>query len=222
MKRKDGCQSGGETMKPKDYKGDEALGEDLQKLKTKQGYWRKPIKEKSTRRDTTVSTAHKLRRWPELEGIDDQSPEYRQILRSISPSYWTISCMSSTRTRARLRGFEHNIDRPYLMDLMGYGRFDYWDPEKEICPALEIPYNFMSKGKGGRYNSKSIDRIDPTKGYIKGNIRFLSRQANSMIMNSTPEQQLQLAVWRLKNDTKDITDKKLIKELLKDATNFIY
>jgi hypothetical protein len=41
-------------------------------------------------------------------------------------------------------------------------------------------------------------------------------------MNSTPEQQLQLAVWRLKNDTKDITDKKLIKELLKDATNFIY
>ena len=220
MKRKDGCKSGGPNLKPKDYKGDKALGKDLQKLKTKQGYWRKPVK-KGTSRNTTVSRAQKKRRWPELEGIDDKSQEYRKILRSISPSYWTIGCISSTRTRARLRGLEHSIDRQYLMDLMGYDRFDYWDPKKEICPALGIPYDFMSRGKGGRYNSKSIDRIDPTKGYIKGNIRFVSRQANSMILSSTPEQQLQLAVWRLKNDTKDITDKKLVKELLKEATNFI-
>ena len=221
MKRKDGCKSGGKTMKPKDYKGDVALGEDLQKLKTKQGYWRKPIKE-GTSRDTSVSTAQKNRKWPELKGIDDQSPEYRKILRSISPSYWVIGCLSSTRTRARIRNLEHNIDKPYILNLMGYKRGDYWNPEKEVCPVLGIPYNFMSQGKGGRYNSKSVDRIDPTKGYIKGNIRFISRLANSMFVNSTPEQQLQCAVWRIKNDTSEITDKKLIKKLIKDATNFIY
>jgi len=223
MNRKDGCKSGGDTMKPKDYKGDVALGKDLQKLKTKNGYWRKPVKKgKPKRLRNNIPKEHNWRRWPELEGIDDKDPLYRQTLRSISPSYWTIGCISSTRTRARLRGLEHNIDRQYLMDIMGYTRFDYWKPEKEICPALGIPYDFMARGKGGRYNSKSVDRIDPTKGYIKGNIRFISRQANSMILSSTPEQQLQLAVWRLKNDTKDITDKKLVKELLKDATNFIY
>ena len=223
MNRKDGCVSGGETMKPDDYKGDKALGKDLRKLKTVQGYWRKPVKKaKGKRKNTTVSKAMKLRRWPELEGIDDQSPLYRQTLRSISPSYWTIGCLSSIKTRGRLRDLEVDIDRPYLMDLMGYERFDYWDKDKEICPALGIPYDFMSRGKGGRYNSKSIDRIDPTKGYVKGNIRFISRLANSMIVNSTPEQQLQLAVWRLKNDTSCITDMELVKELLKDATNFIY
>ena len=222
MKRKDGCKSGGETMKPKDYKGDKALGDELQKLKTIQGYWRKPVKKTSTRRNTTVSTAQKLRRWPELEGIDEQTSLYRQTLRSISPSYWTIGCISSTRTRARLRGFEHNIDRQYLMEIMDYERFDYWDPKKEVCPVLGIAYDFMSRGKGGRYNSKSIDRIDPSKGYIKGNIRFMSRLANSMFVNATPEQQLQCAVWRIVNDKNTITDKKLIKDLVKDATNFIY
>ena len=220
--RKDGCFSGGENMKPEDYKGDASMShEELQKLKTVQGYWRKPVNKNPKRRDTSVSTAQKLRRWPELEGIDEQTSLYRQTLRSISPSYWTIGCLSSTKARARLRNMEHNLDRPYLMDLMGYERFDYWDPEKEICPALKIPYDFMSRGKGGRYNSKSIDRKDPTKGYLKGNIRFISRQANSMIVNSTVEQQLQVAVWRLKNDLDWGTDMGLIKELIDEAQTLI-
>ena len=222
MKRKDGCKSDGENMKPEDYKGDASMShEELRKLKTVAGYWRKPVK-KGTSRNTTVSTAMKKRSWPELKGIDEKDSLYRQTLRSISPSYWTIGCLSSTKTRARLRDMEHNLDRPYLMDLMGYERFDYWDPEKEVCPVLRIPYNFMSRGKGGRYNSKSIDRIDPTKGYLKGNIRFISRQANSMFVNSTPEQQLQCAVWRLKNDAHTITDMGLIKELIDEAQTLIY
>ena len=80
----------------------------------------------------------------------------------------------------------------------------------------------MSRGKGGRYNSKSIDRKDPEKGYLKDNIRFISRLANSMIVNSTPEQQLQVAVWRLKNDAHTITDMGLIKELIDEAQTLIY
>jgi hypothetical protein len=225
MKRKDGCFSDGENLKPEDYKGDASMShEELSKLKTVAGYWRKPVKKpmSAAKRNGTITKAMKKRNWPELKGIDEKDSLYRQTLRSISPSYWTIGCISSTRTRARLRNMEHNLDRPYLMDLMGYERFDYWDPEKEVCPVLGIPYDFMSKGKGGRYNSKSIDRKDPTKGYIKGNIRFISRQANSMIGTSTPEQQLQIAVWRLKNDAHTITDMGLIKELIDEAQTLIY
>ena len=69
------------------------------------------------------------------------------------------------------------------MGLMGYERFDYWDPEKEVCPALGIPYDFMSRGKGGRYNSKSIDRKDPEKGYLKDNIRFYSPKFYNILDN---------------------------------------
>jgi hypothetical protein len=159
-------------------------------------------------------------KWPELKGIDDKSPEYRHKLRSISPAYWLINCTSTAKQRAKLRGYEYNLDRDYLLDLMGYTYGDYWDPKREKCPVLGIPYNFVGRGKGGGHDSKSIDRINPRKGYVKGNVRFISRKANGMFLDGTPEEQLQVAVWKLKNDP--ITDKEKVKELLEDATNFIY
>lgn len=48
----------------------------------------------------------------------------------------------------------------------------------EICPVLGIPI-FRDRGRGDD-NSPSIDRIDNTKGYIKGNICVISRRANTI------------------------------------------
>lgn len=48
----------------------------------------------------------------------------------------------------------------------------------EICPILEVP---LVIGEKGNYEySPSIDRIDNSKGYVKGNIRIISKKANSM------------------------------------------
>jgi hypothetical protein len=47
----------------------------------------------------------------------------------------------------------------------------------EICPVLKIP---MIK--------PSIDRIDSSKGYIKGNIRVISYRANQLKSNGTLEE----------------------------------
>ena len=195
--------------------------DELKEIYTVQGYIRKEkVLPKPTSKNW-VPKDLKIRRWPELKGIRDNTSEYRHTLRSISPSYWVIGCISTTKQRARLRGFEHNLDKKYLMELMGYERFDYWDAKKEVCPVLGIPYSFKPKGKGGAYNSKSLDRIDNTKGYVKGNVRFMSRKANGMLLDATPEQQLQAAVWKLKAHSKDITDKSLIKKLLEDALEVI-
>ena len=50
----------------------------------------------------------------------------------------------------------------------------------KMCPILKIPL-FVSTGKSGAYkNSPSLDRIDSSKGYIKGNIQVISQLANSM------------------------------------------
>lgn len=56
----------------------------------------------------------------------------------------------------------------------------------EICPLLEIP--IFCGTKDNCKNSPSLDRIDNTKGYIKGNVWVISKKANSMKNSATPEE----------------------------------
>lgn len=66
------------------------------------------------------------------------------------------------------------------------------------CPILNIPIikEFKENGKRGpKTNSPSMDRIDNTKGYVKGNIQVISNKANVMKNSATPEQLLQFSFW---------------------------
>jgi hypothetical protein len=70
----------------------------------------------------------------------------------------------------------------------------------ETCPIFNYPLlkQLDNKGKfGPRDNSPSVDRIDNTKGYVKGNIQIISNKANSMKSSATPEELLQFAYWVL-------------------------
>lgn len=56
----------------------------------------------------------------------------------------------------------------------------------EYCPILEVK---LEVGKGNVHkHSPSLDRIDNTKGYIKGNIWVISRMANTMKNSATLEE----------------------------------
>ena len=55
----------------------------------------------------------------------------------------------------------------------------------EFCPVLGIKLN-TNHGRSGYFDdSPSIDRIDPSLGYIKGNIRIISNRANLLKNNAT-------------------------------------
>lgn len=61
------------------------------------------------------------------------------------------------------------------------------------CPLLEIPL-YVATGRGSvKSNSASIDRIDPSKGYVKGNVWIISFKANTMKSNATLEEFLLMA-----------------------------
>jgi hypothetical protein len=80
-------------------------------------------------------------------------------------------------TAAKARAKKYNI--PFNIEVE-----DINIPEK--CPLLEIP--FIRGEKGNYQYSYSLDRIDNSKGYIKGNIQVISNKANSMKNSASLEE----------------------------------
>jgi len=67
----------------------------------------------------------------------------------------------------------------------------------EYCPYLEI--KLLTDPKDHKSpNYATIDRIDSSKGYVKGNVQVISYKANSMKSSSTEKQLLEFAVNGLK------------------------
>lgn len=63
----------------------------------------------------------------------------------------------------------------------------------EICPILGI---FLEHGNGILGDaSPTIDRINPSLGYIRGNVQVISLLANRMKNSANPEQLLKFADW---------------------------
>lgn len=59
----------------------------------------------------------------------------------------------------------------------------------DVCPVLGIPITIeRDKGRGGDANSPSLDRIDNSQGYVKGNIRIISNRANKLKNSMTKEE----------------------------------
>jgi hypothetical protein len=56
----------------------------------------------------------------------------------------------------------------------------------EVCPVLGIP--LVSGGGGFSPDSPSVDKIDPKKGYVKGNICVISWRANKLKSDATLEE----------------------------------
>lgn len=79
----------------------------------------------------------------------------------------------AARRRAKLHGIECSITED-----------DIIIPER--CPILDIPIK-RSKEKQTS-SSPSLDRVDPTLGYVKGNVRVISYKANACKSNMTSQQ----------------------------------
>ena len=77
----------------------------------------------------------------------------------------------SSKTNARNQGIEHSLT---LEDIV----------IPEICPITGAKL----KPQGRDPNSMTLDKVDPTKGYIKSNVRVISWRANKLKSNGTLEE----------------------------------
>jgi len=81
-----------------------------------------------------------------------------------------LKMLNSAKKRAKDKGLEFDLE---LEDIVV--------PQR--CPLLDIPLKFGNKTCHA--NSPTLDRINPTMGYVKGNIQVISHKANTIKSNAT-------------------------------------
>lgn len=64
-----------------------------------------------------------------------------------------------------------------------------------VCPVLGIAIDYYSESGKRNENSCSFDRIDNTKGYVKGNVRVMSWRANRIKNDGTAEEHRKIAEY---------------------------
>lgn len=84
--------------------------------------------------------------------------------------YLCSNMLAQAKKRARKREREFDLDYEYIKSIA-----------VSHCPVLGTPLLWeYCHGKGTGDHSPSLDRIDNTKGYIKGNVAIISHRANAM------------------------------------------
>jgi len=106
-----------------------------------------------------------------------EDPEYRNMMKDKAAAFRRDHndqvLLSQAKIRSNRFGLEFNLD---LSDII----------IPEFCPILGVKLVRGTKTKSTF--SPSLDRIDNSKGYIKGNVRVISNLANTMKNNATKEQ----------------------------------
>lgn len=99
----------------------------------------------------------------------------------------------SIKNRAKKYGLEFNIEPSDIVI-------------PEYCPLTGIKIN-TSSGVGRNRDCPSVDRIDNTKGYVKGNIRVVSDLGNRMKSDASKAELLEFSIRILRyisnEDTSD-------------------
>lgn len=92
----------------------------------------------------------------------------------------TAKMIQRARDRAKKKNLPFDIDHDYIRSIV-----------PTHCPIFGMPLEWSSRRGNGSIplmNSPSLDRIDPSKGYVKGNVWIISNKANSIKNNATHDE----------------------------------
>lgn len=118
--------------------------------------------------------------WKKLFDIKSRAGNRKDTFSSFK--YFITKC----KERKKHKGYEYNIDLQYLKEL--------WNNQKGTCPytgfKMVLPETTKSRSQTHSLKKASLDRIDSTKGYIKGNVEFVCLLINMAKNNATKEEVL--------------------------------
>lgn len=84
--------------------------------------------------------------------------------------------------RAKQKNLNFNITTAYMLDIY---------PKNEICPVFGTKMEWL----GHSETSPSIDRIVPQLGYVVGNVAWISKKANTIKLDRSPQVLRKIADW---------------------------
>ena len=114
-----------------------------------------------------------------LEDVKKYRDSNRELIQKKGREYYRRKPENRMLNRARARAKKQGLS--FTLD------------EKDIlipthCPLLGIELYIAEGRKAVKDNSASLDRIDSSLGYIKGNVWVISHKANTMKSNATLEE----------------------------------
>ena len=112
------------------------------------------------------------------------SLDRRQAYKERNPKKtWALYAKRDAKNRAIKKNVPFEITTAYILSIL-----------TDTCPIYGTEFKWLGNGKI-LPTSPRLDRIDPKKGYVEGNIVVISSKANTMKSNATWQEILVVSTW---------------------------
>ena len=81
---------------------------------------------------------------------------------------WAKHARRDAKRRSEKKGVPFNLSTKYILSIL-----------TDFCPVFNTEFVFRGNGRT-QPTSPSLDRIDPAKGYVEGNVVVISSKANNI------------------------------------------
>lgn len=148
---------------------------------------------KSIRGEKECSLCHKIKQIqefpPDRRALDGRQARCRVCINEWMKIYYRNNPAEQMIRRAKCRSRKEKLEFDLSVeDLL---------PLPTVCPVFGIPLRLSVELQDP--NTYSLDRIDNTKGYVRGNVAVMSYRANRLKNDGTAEEHEAIAAWMRKH-----------------------
>lgn len=113
----------------------------------------------------------------------DRGKSAKQRWKARDPVWaWVVSAVGGARTRAKKRGLAFDLTNEFIYSIY-----------TTHCPVLGV--ELVIGKKKAMPNSPTIDRLAPSRGYVKDNVAIISHRANAIKSDASFDELCKVVEW---------------------------